>query len=117
LLAAGIGRSRRYSVDRETPSAWATSTIGVPSVITASGTYDGQPPVPTRSPTPATAISVATARQGLHRSPPSTYRRFGPSQARALFRAHGCAARPTHRRWSPQRRAPCCEEALRLAFN
>jgi len=30
---AGIGRSCRYSVDRETPSAWATSTIGVPSVI------------------------------------------------------------------------------------
>ncbi len=30
---AGIGRNCRYSVDRETPSAWATSTIGVPSVI------------------------------------------------------------------------------------
>jgi len=30
---AGIGRSCRYNVDRDTPRAWATSTIGTPSVI------------------------------------------------------------------------------------
>jgi enoyl-CoA hydratase/carnithine racemase len=44
-----------------------------------------------------------------------------PNELQAVV-VHGagatfCAARPTHRRWSPQRRAPCCEEALRLAFN
>ena len=29
----GIGRSCRYKVERETPRAWATSTMGAPSVI------------------------------------------------------------------------------------